>query len=76
MDKNLSYEVDRLKEIYSNIFPGERIKIILKAVSHDQVQEPVELNYTDVNGLLEIGGGNLNVFEVGVEYNLIPSRFF
>ena len=72
----IRYEIERLKEIYSLLFPEIYVKIFLKIVNFEELSGVQQIQYHDTVDLLEIRKNLAISIDLNKESSRIPEHIF
>lgn len=78
-DKSLSlleYEKSRLKEIYSLLYPDDRVLLLVENANEESFSRPVVIEYKDTDQFLKAGSSIHIHLELGTEKAPLPTKIF
>lgn len=70
----LEYETSRLKEIYSLLYPDDRVLLLIENTVESSFSRPVVIEYRDTYQFMKTGESSYVRLELGVEKANLPSK--
>lgn len=74
-NESIQYEILRIQEIYTTIYPDQHICVILKITSSNNIEPASELSITNAYDLLKLGNDKIIPINIGARKSSYPSKF-